>query len=153
MVLYSPAGGVKTTTFSVTVAALWATIRGDDDTAIFRRRLPDTLVAQAFFICLISFLALNAVALLLMILEPYEILKVLFESASAFGTVGLSVGHPGSVLSLSGHMADGAKLPVWVGRAPSGVTAAGADALAAPPPCWRVPCSRPTSPCASSPGE
>jgi trk system potassium uptake protein TrkH len=103
-------GGVKTTTFSVTVAALWATIRGDDDTVIFRRRLSDTLVAQAFFICLISFLALNTVALLLMILEPYEILKILFESASAFGTVGLSAGHPGSVLSLAGHMEDDAKL-------------------------------------------
>ena len=103
-------GGVKTTTFSVTVAALWATVRGDEDTVIFRRRLPDTLVAQAFFICLISFLALNAVALLLMVLEPYAIMKLLFESASAFGTVGLSVGHPGSVLSLSGHMTDSAKL-------------------------------------------
>lgn len=97
-------GGVKTTTFSVTVAALWATVRGNDDTSIFRRRVADTLVAQAFFICLMSFLALNVVALMLTIAEPYDILKLLFESTSAFGTVGLSAGHPGSVLSLAGHM-------------------------------------------------
>lgn len=103
-------GGVKTTTFSVTVAALWATVRGNDDAVLFRRRLSDQLVAQAFFICLISFLALNFVALVLMITEPYAIMKLLFESTSAFGTVGLSVGHPGSVLSLSGHMTDGGKL-------------------------------------------
>jgi trk system potassium uptake protein TrkH len=102
-------GGVKTTTFSVTVAALWATVRGNEDTVIFRRRLGEALVAQAFFICLMSFLALNAVALLLMVIEPFEILKLLFESASAFGTVGLSVGHPGSVLSLAGHMSGAGK--------------------------------------------
>lgn len=103
-------GGVKTTTFSVTVAALWATVRGNDDTVVFRRRLSDSLVAQAFFICLMSFLALNLVALALMIIEPFDILKLLFESASAFGTVGLSVGHPGSVLSLAGHMTPGGKV-------------------------------------------
>jgi trk system potassium uptake protein TrkH len=103
-------GGVKTTTFSVTVAALWATVRGNDDTVIFRRRLGDQLVSQAFFICLISFLVLNGVGVLLMITEPYDVLKLLFESTSAFGTVGLSVGHPGSVLSLSGHMTDAGKV-------------------------------------------
>jgi trk system potassium uptake protein TrkH len=103
-------GGVKTTTFSVTVAALWATVRGNDDTVLFRRRLGDQLVSQAFFICLISFLVLNGVGVLLMITEPYDVLKLLFESTSAFGTVGLSVGHPGSVLSLSGHMTDAGKV-------------------------------------------
>ena len=102
-------GGVKTTTFSVTVAALWATVRGNDDTVILRRRLPDALVAQAFFICLIGFLGLNLVALLLMILQPFDVLRVLFESTSAFGTVGLSVGQPGSVLSLAGHMSASGK--------------------------------------------
>lgn len=103
-------GGVKTTTFAITVAALWATVRGNDDTVIFRRRLADSLVSQAFFICLMSFLALNAVALVLMVIEPFDILKLLFETTSAFGTVGLSAGHPGSVLSLAGHMTPGGKL-------------------------------------------
>jgi trk system potassium uptake protein TrkH len=103
-------GGVKTTTFSMTVAALWATVRGNEDTVIFRRRLSEQLVSQAFFICLISFLALNGVAVILMVTEPYNVMKLLFESTSAFGTVGLSIGHPGSVLSLSGHMTDAGKV-------------------------------------------
>jgi trk system potassium uptake protein TrkH len=77
---------------------------------MFKRRLSETLVAQAFFICLISFLALNGVAVVMMITEPYDVMKLLFESTSAFGTVGLSVGHPGSVLSLAGHMTDGGKV-------------------------------------------
>ena len=32
-------GGVKTSTFSITLAALWATVRGKDDTVVFKRRL------------------------------------------------------------------------------------------------------------------
>ena len=35
---------------------------------------------------------------------------MLFETTSAFGTVGLSTGTPGSVLSLSGHFAPTGKL-------------------------------------------
>lgn len=52
-------GGVKTTTFSITVAALWATVRGDADTTLFRRRLSADIVAKAFFVSLIAFLGLN----------------------------------------------------------------------------------------------
>jgi trk system potassium uptake protein TrkH len=103
-------GGVKTTTFGITVLALWATIRGADEPTIFRRRLPAPLVARAFFICLTSFLALNIVAGLLLASERVSLLEALFETTSAFGTVGLSTGVSGSVLSLSGHMTAVGKL-------------------------------------------
>jgi trk system potassium uptake protein TrkH len=105
-------GGVKTTTFGITVAALWATVRGGEEPAIFRRRLPPELVARAFFISLIAFLALNLVAGLVLVLESHGLLAVLFETTSAFGTVGLSTGVPGSVISLSGHFGPGGKLLV-----------------------------------------
>ena len=45
----STGGGVKTTTFSITVAALWATVRGDPETEIFGRRIPAETVAQGVF--------------------------------------------------------------------------------------------------------
>jgi trk system potassium uptake protein TrkH len=35
----STGGGVKTTTFSITVAALWATVRGNAEPVLFRRRI------------------------------------------------------------------------------------------------------------------
>jgi trk system potassium uptake protein len=105
-------GGVKTTTFGITVAALWATVRGGEEPAIFRRRLPPALVARAFFISLIAFLALNVVAGLVLVLESHGLLAVLFETTSAFGTVGLSTGVPGSVVSLSGHFGPAGKLLV-----------------------------------------
>ena len=41
----STGGGVKTTTFSITVAALWATVRGDSEPLIFGRRLSAEPVA------------------------------------------------------------------------------------------------------------
>ena len=105
-------GGVKTTTFSVTVAALWATVTREGEPVIFRRRLSETVVAQAFFICLIGFLALNVVAWALLVVERLDPLATLFETASAFGTVGLSTGQPGGVLSLAGHFGTGGKLLV-----------------------------------------
>ncbi|MBI4264171.1 MAG: Trk family potassium uptake protein [Acidobacteria bacterium] len=103
-------GGVKITTFAITVAALWATVRGMEEASIFKRRLAPALVARAFFIALIAFLALNGVAALLLVIEGRELLPTLFETTSAFGTVGLSMGEGGAPVSLSGHFSDAGKL-------------------------------------------
>jgi trk system potassium uptake protein TrkH len=104
-------GGVKVSTFGITVVALWATVRGSNEPAIFRRRLPPELVARAFFISLIAFLALNVVAGALLVSEGRALLPTLFETTSAFGTVGLSMGE-GDVISLSGHFSPGGRLLV-----------------------------------------
>jgi trk system potassium uptake protein TrkH len=103
-------GGVKTSTFGVTVLALWATVRGLQEPVVFKRRLSTEVVQRSFFICLIAFLGVNAVAGLLLVFEKPELLPTLFETTSAFGTVGLSMGFPGSVLSLAGHMTSVGKL-------------------------------------------
>lgn len=107
-------GGVKVTTFGITVAALWATVRGMTEPSIFRRRLNSALVARAFFISLIAFLAINVVAALLLVSEVRALLPTLFETISAFGTVGLSTGEAGSVLSLSGHFTTAGQLLVAI---------------------------------------
>lgn len=103
-------GGVKISTFGVTVLALWATVRGEREPVIFGRRIGQETVARAFFISLIAFLALNLVAALILVAEQRDLLRTLFETTSAFGTVGLSMGHPGSVLSLAGHFSPVGKL-------------------------------------------
>jgi trk system potassium uptake protein len=95
------AGGIKVSTFGVTVMALWGTIRGFSEPHVLRRRIPADVVARAFFISLIAFLSLNLVAGALLVMEGTDLLRTLFESASAFGTVGLSTGVPGTPLSLS----------------------------------------------------
>ncbi len=98
----STGGGVKTSTFGVMVLGIWATVRGTSEHVVFGRRIASELVARSFAVALIAFVALNTVALWLLIAEGYDLLRVLYETTSAFGTVGLSMGLPGSVVSLSG---------------------------------------------------
>jgi trk system potassium uptake protein len=103
-------GGVKVTTFSIVVAALWATVRGVEEPVLFKRRIPLSLVSRAFFINLIAFLALNVVAALLLVMERRTLLPTLFETVSAFGTVGLSMGVTGAPYSLAGVFSAAGKL-------------------------------------------
>lgn len=110
----STGGGVKTTTFAITVVALWATVRGRPEPVVFGRRLPVDLVAKAFFISLIGFLALNLVAGALLVTERRELLPTLFETASAFGTVGLSMGGADRPVSLVGSFSAAGKLLVMI---------------------------------------
>jgi trk system potassium uptake protein TrkH len=106
------AGGVKISTFTITVAVIWAMVRGAPEPTLLRRRIPQLLVARAFSICLIGFLALNIVAGLLLVTEGRDLLPTLFETTSAFGTVGLSMGEAGAPVSLVGHFSAGGQLLV-----------------------------------------
>ena len=135
-------GGIKVTTLSVTVAALWATVRGGHDATIFKRRLPSELIARAFFISLIAFLALNGVAALLLITEGRGLLPTLFETVSAAGTVGLSTGEAGAPISLAGHFSPTGQLlliaTMYMGRI-GPLTLAVALARGGTPPRVRYP--------------
>ena len=102
-------GGVKTTTFGITVFALTATVRGARETVAFRRRISDEAIARAFFLSLIGFLALNLVAGVLLWLEGRDLVHTLFEATSAFGTVGMSMGHPGTATSLAAQFSSPGK--------------------------------------------
>ena len=102
-------GGVKTTTFGVVVAALRATVRGEQDTNVFRRRLAPGLVRRAFALSILAALGLILVTGLLLLTERQGLLHTSYEAVSAFGTVGLSMGVPGSPLSLSGFFGTGGR--------------------------------------------
>jgi trk system potassium uptake protein TrkH len=102
-------GGVKTTTFGITVFALIATVRGEHETVAFRRRIGSEAIARAFFLSLMAFLVLNLVAGVLLWSEGRDLVHTLFETTSAFGTVGMSMGG-GDVVSLAGHFSTFGKL-------------------------------------------
>jgi trk system potassium uptake protein TrkH len=116
----STGGGVKTSTFSITLAALWATVRGENDTVIYKRRLAPELVAKAFFVSLIAFVTMNSAAWVLLLTEGRDLLKTLFEATSAFGTVGLSMGENGAPVSLAAFFSPAGKclimLMMFIGR-------------------------------------
>jgi trk system potassium uptake protein len=94
------------------VAALWATVRGERDVNLFRRRLSPELVRRAFALAILAAFGLIAVTGFLLLAEHQSLLPTSYEAVSAFGTVGLSMGFPGSVLSLSGMFGASGKLLV-----------------------------------------
>lgn len=90
----STGGGVRTTTMAVIFLSVLSWIRGKRDVVIFHKRVDDQTIAKAFHVFTLSFLMTLLTAFLLMLFETrgYRLEEVLFESVSAFSTVGFSVG-------------------------------------------------------------
>lgn len=88
----STAGGMKVTTIIVLIASAISTFRDNDHTSLFRRTIKNEIIRKAaalFF--MYSFLSLSA-AMIISQAEKLPMLTCLFETASAIGTVGLSLG-------------------------------------------------------------
>lgn len=115
----STGGGIKTTTFAIMMVALWTSVRGRQDTTVFRRRIPIELVAKAFLLTTMVTIIIITSTTLLLLTENRSFIQTLFEVASAFGTVGLSTGD-GGILSLSGLFSTTGKiiisLTMYAGR-------------------------------------
>lgn len=88
------AGGIKLTTLAIIVAAVLAAARGQDQVTLFgfKRTIGEKNVRKAFTVLTLSLLAVVAVTMLLGSIERHELVPLLFEVISAFGTVGLSLG-------------------------------------------------------------
>jgi trk system potassium uptake protein TrkH len=100
----STAGGIKTTTFGLIVFNVFSVINGYEETVMFKRRVSQVLISRA--LALMS-LALSLVLFVTMVLSFNEhdtsFLSLLFETVSAFGTVGLSTG-------ITPHLSDVSKM-------------------------------------------
>jgi trk/ktr system potassium uptake protein len=88
----STAGGIKVGTFAVIVAAAFSAIRGHDHPEAANRELARSDIDRALAVLLGAGTVVFVVALVLARLEPFGFLPVLFETTSAFGTVGLTIG-------------------------------------------------------------
>ncbi|MDZ7672525.1 MAG: potassium transporter TrkG [Halanaerobiales bacterium] len=88
----STGGGIKTTTFGVMGVTLWNLVIGKKDLEIFNRQLEKEVVYKAIAITMISSFLIILVTTILTITETGTFLDILFETVSAFGTVGLSTG-------------------------------------------------------------
>lgn len=86
------AGGIKVSTFLVLGFVIWNELRGEPTVTIFNRALPATLQRQALTVALLAVGAVLAGTMAMMIATDYEFETLLFESISAFATVGLSTG-------------------------------------------------------------
>lgn len=88
----STAGGIKTVTFLVLVMSVWSVIRQRNELTIFGRRIGAPTVVRAGAIAFAGVMLCGAAATLLTITEDAPLMPILFETVSAFGTVGLSLG-------------------------------------------------------------
>jgi trk system potassium uptake protein TrkH len=101
----STGGGIKTTTFGIVCAGIWATLRRRADVMMFHRRIPQELITKSFVLSTLALGLVTGFTMMLSYAEPQPFLNIMFEVASAAGTVGLSTGN-GSVLSLSALFSD-----------------------------------------------
>lgn len=88
----STAGGIKTTTVAVLIANSLATFGRKESSHFFKRRIDNQVVKNASTI-LIMYLVLSFTgAVAISTAEKIPFLKCLFETSSAIGTVGLTLG-------------------------------------------------------------
>jgi trk system potassium uptake protein len=89
----STAGGIKLTTFLLLAYVIWAEIKGERDVVIGRRRIADSVQRQALAVALLSIMIVSVGTLAVLASTPdLAFDRALFETTSAFATVGLSTG-------------------------------------------------------------
>lgn len=97
----STAGGMKTTTFAVLLANTLAVFRRREHPSFFDRRLSNEVVSQASTILIMYLVLFLTAGLVISRVENLPVLTCLFETASAIGTVGLSLGITPQLSSIS----------------------------------------------------
>ncbi len=93
----STAGGIKVTTFFLLLFIIVAEVRGTRDVEVADRRIEPRAQRQALAVGLVATGLVVGSTMLLMMLEPLDLNRALFEVTSAFGTVGLSAGVTGTL--------------------------------------------------------
>ena len=88
----STAGGMKTTTFAVLILNMVATFRQKEDIEIFGRRLDSHAIKNAATIVALYIIFFFIGGIAISSIEHLPLLDCLFETASAVGTVGLTLG-------------------------------------------------------------
>ncbi|MCH8554938.1 MAG: ATPase [Schleiferiaceae bacterium] len=110
----STGGGIKTSTFAIATLNFFSLAKGKTRIEVFRREIADISVRRAFAVISLSLVMIGASATLLVILEPDQpLISLVFESFSAYCTVGLS-------LNLTPELSNASKLVIvfnmFVGR-------------------------------------
>jgi len=97
----STGGGVKTSSAALLVLLLWNRLQGNEDVNVFNRTIPKEIVGRAISIIFASAFSVAIIWSVLLLagggnLAPmdsrHHFVEYLFDTVSAFGTVGLSMG-------------------------------------------------------------
>jgi len=88
----STGGGIKTTTFMAMVLSVLSTYRSEPHVSLDGRTIPKDVIQKAWVIATSAAILLFFILSILSHTEKVDLMTVLFEVTSAFGTVGLSLG-------------------------------------------------------------
>ncbi len=97
----STGGGIKTTSATLLLLLIWHRLRGNEEVNLFFRTIPREVVSRTLSIVFASAFSISIITSILLITgggagAPLEsrhlFIEYLFETVSAFGTVGLSMG-------------------------------------------------------------
>jgi len=133
------AGGIKITTFLVLGFAMWNEIRGREQVTIAHRSISSSTQRQALTVALLGVGLVILGTMLLLITTDYGLDRVLFETISAFGTVGLSTGITYNLPPTAEWVLMALMFAGRIGT----VTVASAIALASRPRLFQLPEERP----------
>lgn len=85
-------GGIKTTSFGILIKNIYSILRGRKDTDLFKRRIKVDTITNVIALAGFAFIWVTLATIILSYTENTGFLRVLFETVSAYGTVGLSAG-------------------------------------------------------------
>ncbi len=97
----STGGGVKTTSAALLVMMMWNRVKGNEEVNIFNRTIPREIISRTISIIFASAFSVSIITSVLLVsggghLPPLEtrhfFVEYLFDTVSAYGTVGLSMG-------------------------------------------------------------
>lgn len=88
----STGGGIKTTTFMIILATVSQTVNHNNDIIIYGRRVAGSIVFQAWTLIFNSMIWITGTTLLICAVEPFSLSDALYETVSAYATVGVSTG-------------------------------------------------------------
>jgi trk system potassium uptake protein TrkH len=118
----STGGGIKTSTFGVLVALMLARLRGRRNVELFHRTVSLAIVSRAISVAALALITVAFITIVLTVtegglvnshLERGRFLELLFETTSAFGTVGLSTGVTSSLTILGKILVS---ITIFIGR-------------------------------------
>ncbi|MDI3257551.1 MAG: TrkH family potassium uptake protein [Kyrpidia sp.] len=102
----STGGGIKTVTFAAIVLFTWSVIADRENVVLYGRTISQKTIYKSLSIAVMSIMLITTWTFLLTLTEPVNFLRLLYETTSAFGTVGLStdltpqLSRPGRLLIL-----------------------------------------------------
>lgn len=88
----STAGGIKTTTFAILLISIFSVFRRKKSEEAFGRRMDENVMRTSACVFMTYLILTTVVAMIISTIEGLPILTTLYESVSAIGTVGLSMG-------------------------------------------------------------